>query len=141
MEPVNSTSIRVESKEALTGNVLPLLNELRHALQRLRDTGEEHSIDLRSIPLAPGEERHIEELLGTGEVEVRITALGLSTVQETAISGIWLVRHHNTENEPIGKLIEVTYCPLIVRSPAQDIGDGIQRLESLITDRQQTTCG
>ena len=50
--------------EALTRNVRPLLNEIRHALDRLLATGETHAIDLRSIPLAPGEDEAILDTLG-----------------------------------------------------------------------------
>ena len=40
-------------------NVEPILHEVRHALERLIQTGEPTTIDLRSIPLAPGEDEQI----------------------------------------------------------------------------------
>ena len=42
--------------EAATGNIPPLLHEIRHALTRLAQGEAGTSIDLRSLPLAPGEE-------------------------------------------------------------------------------------
>ena len=42
--------------EAATGNVPPLLHEIRHALKRLALGEAGTSIDLRGLPLAPGEE-------------------------------------------------------------------------------------
>ncbi len=61
--------------EPWTGNVQPLLYEVYHALKRLLETGEVTVIDLRALPLAPGEEAKIEQKLGTGEVHARIDAL------------------------------------------------------------------
>ncbi len=52
----------------LTWNVQPILHEIRHALDKLLETGETHVIDLRSIPLAPGEEYTIIDTLCCGEV-------------------------------------------------------------------------
>jgi len=52
--------------ERSTGNVVPLLHEIRHALERLADTGECTAIDLRSLPLAPGEGDVLESMLGEG---------------------------------------------------------------------------
>ena len=62
--------------EIETGNVKPLLHEIRHALARLEEGGEGTVIDLQSLPLAPGEERRIEETLGKGEVSAELNALG-----------------------------------------------------------------
>ena len=52
--------------EATTGNVEPLLHEIRHALKRLAEGEEGTVIDLRGLPLAPGEEERIEAALGEG---------------------------------------------------------------------------
>ena len=54
--------------EVATGNVEPLLHEIRHALTRLTSGKDGTTIDLKSLPLAPGEEERIEATLGTGEV-------------------------------------------------------------------------
>ena len=76
MAPMDSIPIEVDSSSALTGNVLPLLHEMRHALEDFATTGTEHTIDLNSLPLAPQESRELEELLGTGEVCAQLDALG-----------------------------------------------------------------
>ena len=65
MTPLGDIAVSVEQA---TGNVVPLLHEIRHALERLAETGEPTVIDLRSMPLAPGEEDAIEQVLGEGEV-------------------------------------------------------------------------
>ena len=112
-----------------TGNVEPLLHEIRHALDRL-SRGEDGSIiDLQSMPLAPGEEKRIEEALGQGEVSITIDALGPSTVQETAYSGVWLITHRNTENEVVARLVEITKIPALVMAQDEDIRAGLARLD------------
>ena len=47
-------AIRVRT-EVASGNIPPLLHEVRHALEALSMTGASNIIDLKSIPLAPGE--------------------------------------------------------------------------------------
>lgn len=113
----------------LTHNVQPLLHEIRHALRELVDTGEPHIIDLRTIPLAPGEEEKIIALLGRGEVQAQLDALGQSEIYETKYKGVWLVTHFNAENSIVGRFIEVTLMPEILKSQLEDMQDSLERLE------------
>ncbi len=111
-----------------TGNVLPLLHEIRHALQRWLDAGEPAMIDLRSIPMAPGEEDELVSLLGEGEVHARLSALGPSDIYETRFPGVWLVTHYNDNEEIMSRFIEVIDMPSILKSQTEDIRDGQERL-------------
>ena len=115
--------------EVASGNVKPLLHEVRHALKRLANGEDGTVIDLQSIPLAPGEEERIEELLGKGEVRAELDALGPSVVQETSYPGVWLVTHSNTEQVVVGRFIEVTHMPELLKSQQADIEHAISRLE------------
>ena len=112
-----------------TGNVEPLLHEIRHALKRLADGEDGTVIDLKRLPLAPGEEERIEETLGTGEVRAEVDALGPTLIQETSYSGVWLITHKNTDGVTVARFIEVTYIPELLRSQQADIDVGIDRLE------------
>lgn len=114
----------------LTQNVQPLLHEIRHALRALVGTGESHVIDLRTIPLAPGEEEKIIERLGCGEVHAQLNALGQSDIYETHFKGVWLVTHFNTENSIVGRFIEVTLIPEILKSQQEDMQDSLAQLEA-----------
>ncbi len=51
-----SLQFNIQPGNQLTCNVRPLLHQVRHALDNLISHGETTIIDLRSIPLAPGEE-------------------------------------------------------------------------------------
>ncbi|MDH3282885.1 MAG: hydrogenase expression/formation protein, partial [Gammaproteobacteria bacterium] len=115
--PLKDIPIAASTGPALypaTGNDLPILHEIRHALQRLAERDESTAIDLQAIPMAPGEEQRILQLLGQGEVNAVLNVLGQSEVAETAYPGVWTVIHRNTHGEIVGKFIEITRCPGIL---------------------------
>ena len=122
--------------EALTHNVRPLLNEIRHALEKLLATGETGAIDLRSIPLAPGEEEQIEAALGTGEISAELEAMGPSEIRETGYPGVWLVTHYNVDRQLMGKFIEITRVPDLLKSQDADIDGGLQCLAVQFVEQQ-----
>lgn len=115
-----------------TGNLLPLLHEIRHALRRLETGGEGTTIDLQRLPLAPGEEKRIAEALGTGEVRAEFEALGRTVVQETGYPGVWLITHRNPEDRVTARLIEVTAIPDVLKSQPEDIRRGVGLLEEAL---------
>ena len=114
--------------ERSSGNVPPLLHEIRHALALLLERGERTCIDLKSIPLAPGEEDRIVAALGKGEVHAEVDALGLSEIAETAFPGVWVVSHCDERGALQARFIEVTEVPEVLRSQHSDIADGLARL-------------
>jgi hydrogenase-1 operon protein HyaF len=127
MSLLNDIPVRAEVN---TGNVEPLLHEIRHALQRVADGKEGTVIDLRSLPLAPGEAEEIEAVLGEGEVRAELNALGPTVISETSYAGVWLVTHRNTDQSVVARFIEVTRVPELLKSQEADIERGICRLES-----------
>jgi hydrogenase-1 operon protein HyaF len=123
VEPTSSDEI-----DAFTLNVVPLLHEVKHALQRLLETGESTTIDLGSIPLAPGEFEKIDAALGTGEVKVALEAMGPSQIYETQFSGVWRVTHFNATNEVVGRFVEVSRMPEILLAQESDVRIGLDLL-------------
>ena len=134
MDRIESISIEVDSTETPTGNVLPLLHELRHALNEFAATGTEHTIDLTSLPMTPQEDQQLERLLGTGEVRAQLDALGTSDITETAIPGVWRVTHYNGDRVVVGRFLEITDCPAILKSQREDLPAAIEQLDGLIDD-------
>lgn len=126
----HTAELKVESGENLTHNVQPLLHEIRHALATLLEDGERTVIDLRSIPLAPGEEQKLLDKLGQGEVHAQLSALGSSNFVETRYPGVWVVEHFNNNDEVIGKFIEVCDIPDLLRSQPDDIREGLEQLQA-----------
>lgn len=116
----------------LTQNVKPLLHEIKHGLNTLIGTGNTTIIDLRSIPLAPGEEDKILNMLGQGEVQAQMNALGLSEVIETRYSGVWVVTHFNDEGNIISRFIEVTTMPEILNSQTEDMMTAYSQLSETL---------
>ncbi|HVN46656.1 MAG TPA: hydrogenase expression/formation C-terminal domain-containing protein [Steroidobacteraceae bacterium] len=126
-QPIASIAVAVEFD---SGNVPLLLNELRHALERLLEEGTVHAIDLRAIPLAPGEEERLLAALGAGELSAVLDAQGRSEIRETAYPGIWCITHHDPAGTMIGRCIEVTFMPALLASQRPDVVQGLERLRN-----------
>lgn len=118
-----------------TGNTLPLLHEIRHALRKLQERGESTTIDLRAIPFGPGDEERLLAELGEGEVSASIQALGETLVRETRYAGVWLIDYRNTENERIALQIEITEIPGLLKSQTEDITESLVQMEEDLTNK------
>lgn len=118
--------------EMYSGNVAPLLHEIRHSLRRLHDSGVTAQLDLKSIPLAPGELDKILAFLGDGELRAEFDSLGRSELRESAYPGVWIVTHFDELGEVKALFIEVTYAPQILRSQPEDVLDAVTRLERVL---------
>jgi hydrogenase-1 operon protein HyaF len=129
----------IEVGDAGTHNVQPLLHEIRHALAQLLEQGKETVIDLRSIPLTPGEEAAIEQALGEGEVQAELSALGPSDFRETSYPGVWVVTHYNRDDQIVGKFVEVASVPSLLRSQTEDMAAGLRRLEARLAEGFERT--
>jgi hydrogenase-1 operon protein HyaF len=128
MNPASVSQFNIQAGNEPTLNVRPLLHQVRHALDQLLHNGEPSIIDLRSIPLAPGEEQSIIDTLGQGEVHARLNALGLSEIYETQYAGVWLITHYNEEEAIVSRFIEINELPDILKSQHEDISLAAQRL-------------
>ena len=136
MNPANVPQFNIHSGNELTWNVEPILHEIRHALKKLVDRGESSIIDLRSIPLAPGEEETIILTLGKGEVDAKLNALGPSEIYESRFAGVWIVTHFNENDSIVSRFIEITGFPDVLKSQREDVVHALQGLtEELGTDK------
>lgn len=113
-----------------TGNILPLMHEIRHALEKLLATGESTAIDLQAMPFSPSELLELKDILGIGEVSAELNTLGKSTIQETSFSGVWWVAHFNAHQQLVSQSIEICPIPTILMAQQADIQIGLQRLVS-----------
>lgn len=150
MEEIDTASVTVEHRipsggrggclpaSTATGNLIPLLHEIRHALARWLENGDTHAIDLRSIPMSPEEEQRLLKLLGDGEIHATLSALGGSDIVETTFPGVWLVDHHNDDGVLVGRLIEICQIPDILKSQPEDAGMALHRLDDLLSNAETT---
>jgi len=127
------------SSAAETGNITPLLHEIRHALADWLDHGSEHSIDLRSLPMAPGEEDRLLDQLGHGEVQAQISGLGRSELIETRYPGVWLVSHYGDDEQIIGRSIEISDCPWLLKTQPADAAQALHELDQATELQQDPT--
>jgi hydrogenase-1 operon protein HyaF len=82
------------------------------------------------MPFDPGDLEHLLSVLGTGEVQASIDALGPTRVQETAIPGVWLVDYLNSEAHRLALHLEIATVPEILCPQPQDLDDAIAALDA-----------
>ncbi|MCV6638387.1 hydrogenase expression/formation C-terminal domain-containing protein [Candidatus Albibeggiatoa sp. nov. NOAA] len=114
--------------EHITGNVSPLLVEIKHALQKLLEQNEPTCIDLNSLPFSPDDEQALRERLGQGEIKAELNSLGVSHIWETQISGVWWVEHFNVENQKTNQYLEITWIPDILKSQQEDVRASLEQM-------------
>ena len=134
MNSVNATVVHADTASA-TGNVLPLLHEIKHAIEKLLREEKETVLDLRRMPLTPDEEKQLDTFLSVGEVNAELNALGRSSFQETQYSGVWIVTHYNEHQEIMNKFITVTRAPDILFAQTPDIEMGLTTLTARLDER------
>ena len=120
---------------AWTGNVVPILNEVRHALSLLASSGETTLIDLTAIPFGPGEREDLMQILGKGEIDATLRALGESHIRETAYPGVWLITHLSPQGAELTTHIEVTRSPTLLSTPEQDVSDAAAALATYLCEQ------
>jgi hydrogenase-1 operon protein HyaF len=140
MSALQDLAVPVEAEPVPTawGNALPVLHEIRHALERLVETGESRVIDLNAMPFGPGDERRLLELLGHGEIEARLNALGATEIRETAVPGVWLVDHRNAEGERLVLHVEIAEVPAILRTQAEDLREAVAALDARLAGGRES---
>ena len=122
---------------AATGNALPVLHEIRHALAELIESNKTAVIDLGAIPFALGDERVLDSILGDGEVHAVLKTLGESHVRETSIYGVWRVDHMDASGEYQSRFIEVTYLPEILKTHFTDAATGLETLTARLNEEDE----
>lgn len=124
----------VSTHEDAAGTVRAVLHEIAARLERLVDYGETGAIDLRSLPLAPGDRERLEMFLGQGEVDALVNALGPTRVRETAVRGVWWVTHCNADEETVAEFLEVTRLPAILETHADEVRESLDQLRERLRD-------
>lgn len=129
---MNSPSIPIHKPDDAhtVGNLRALLAEISALLENLLNSGKTGMIDINGLPLAPGEYEALREMLGQGEVSVRIDAIGPSEIIETHYPGVWWVTHYNVEGDIISDMLDIAPVPEIVKSQPEDMRAGLARLRT-----------
>ena len=128
-----------ELRNAPSAQVLAILKELQTMLTTLVETGDENYVDIHGMPLLPGEIQSLKQILGSGEVDATIAALGPTHVTETSIPGIWWVTHKNDNDEIISEFIEVTDLPEILKTQHHDLHEAPEKFEQRLKELNPAT--
>jgi hydrogenase-1 operon protein HyaF len=130
--------IHAQTGEAYSvGNIRALLAEIASRLESLANDGTSGSIDLNSLPFAPGEYEQLRQALGQGEVTAHIEAIGPSEITETRYPGVWWVTHYNVEGDIVADMLEIAAIPEILRSQPDDIRSGLALLHVQLSEEVQ----
>lgn len=118
--------------ERTTGMALSVLTEVVRLLEALNTSGEESSIDLRSLPLSDADREQLDELLGRGEVRAELDVAGASEVWETSYPGVWWIRHRGAGDKIASEEITVCRIPEILKTHPVDIEASAGRLRQAL---------
>src|ERR1019366_2947921 len=130
MKRIDAIPVKVVYQpQATSGHARALLHELAGLLDGLASRGESASIDLSSLPLVPDDYRTLREALGAGAVVAQVQAAGTTEVRETGCPGAWWVTHANEAGAVLAELIEVCAVPAILLASAEDVAEGLARLQ------------
>jgi hydrogenase-1 operon protein HyaF len=130
--------IKIENVEEYSiGSLRALLAEIAAHLEKLASDATGGSIDLNSLPFAPGEYEQLRQTLGQGEVSARIEAIGPSEIIETHYPGVWWVTHYNVEGDIVADTLEIAHIPEILKSQPEDIRTGLELLRARLNDEAQ----
>jgi hydrogenase-1 operon protein HyaF len=142
MSSLDDIAVYVEEDVAVSstpsGQVLAIVTEIESMLSALVENGKTDSIDIRSLPMMPGDYESLKKILGEGEVSATVQALGPTQIQETGIHGVWWVTHYNSDDEVMAEFIEVSQVPAIVNTDKEDIKEGCELLQQRIREIQNT---
>ena len=124
--------IPVNTEATLTGNLRPVLHEIRQALSDLIAHGTHGMIDLHSLPFSAQEYTALDTFLGEGEIDLTLNVLGKTRLRESSYAGIWRVEHMDDNDKRIGYFIEIGHVPEILRSQCDDIKEGLAAMTTIL---------
>jgi hydrogenase-1 operon protein HyaF len=141
MNELRGIPIAAAEAPLVTGNALPIVHEIEALLGELVASGRAASIDLRSLPMLPGDYEQLQQWLGEGEVSATVEAFGPTRVRETAVSGVWWITHYSVDDQVIAEFIEVTHVPEILKTHPMDARQALETLRSRLMQSAETTEG
>lgn len=113
--------------------VRAVLRELLAKLTRLAANGQSDSIDLHRLPLPPGGIDALKSWLGDGEIAATVTALGLTTIRETAVAGVWWVQNAKAAGDAVSEHLEISYTPALLATHPDDLKQAVETLRDRLS--------
>ena len=133
MTKLNEIPVHVEFPSESMSMLLPILHEIETMHKTLISSGQGNILDLRHEPLTLDDITALKELLGQGEVDANLNALGSTNIRETSISGVWWITHFDQEGNIIGEYVEITTCPDMLKTFPEDLDSALFRLQDKVS--------
>lgn len=111
-----------------TGNVTPILHQIRHALEQLLQHNQTTYIDLQHLPLTDADLQSLQTTLGIGEISAQLNSLGRSHIWETQYAGVWCIEHYDGNDNRISQHLEITWLPSLLQSQPEDVRASMDNL-------------
>jgi hydrogenase-1 operon protein HyaF len=113
-------------------NAMPILTELQEHQAGYASGQAAHVINLTLLPLSEADTTYLDQILGTGPVEILSRGYGDCQMISTAVPGIWWVRYRNSMGKLILNTLEVVDVPAVARAAQEDIDDSALRLKEIL---------
>ena len=110
-----------------------VLSELKSALRKFLETREKKVLYLSHLPLTDEDARLLEEILGCGTVSIRSESATPASWRETAIAGVWWGEYRDESGRVALRTLEVADFPQLAAAQTEDIEEGRNKLEQLLT--------
>ena len=133
MTKINEIPVHVEFPSESMSMLLPILHEIVTMHKTLISSGQANSLDLRHEPLTLDDIAALKDLLGQGEVDANLNALGSTHIRETGISGVWWTTHFNQEGNIIGEFVEITTCPDMLKTFPKELESALVKLQDKVS--------
>lgn len=122
-------------KLALTPAAKAVLCEIKQALQKFAQTGEEWTIFIDKMMLSFEERQMIREFLGEGSVSIKFQDRAEPAEWlESAVAGVWYGVFFNANNKPVLETVEIGAFPALAKAQLQDILFGIEDFDRKLAD-------
>ena len=119
------------------GRVQAVFQELKNAMQHLRQTGETYTIYVENTGLTMEEQVEVLETLGLGDVTIHLKDTDQPVEwYESTIRGVWIGTFRNGRDEAILYTIEVCRYPTLAGAYDEDIISGEEDLQEWIEAAQ-----
>lgn len=109
-----------------------VLVEVRDRVQRYREAGAAHVLNLTLLPLSPEDLIFLEQVLGQGHADILSRGYGSCRITSTALKNAWWVRYYNSQGTMILNTIEIGGVPEVARAAPQDMEDSALRLGEIL---------
>lgn len=113
-------------------NAVPLLGEIKQAIEDLLNKGEPYTIYSNKLPTTLEDRYFLQDVLGKGNLFMYEKVMHTKTVAfNTLIPGVWIevVFSERDPKEPILEMVQVNYSPPVFTIPREDMESSLKKFK------------